>query len=165
MELYYAVLLFVASGFLSLVAGVLATCFLPVIVALIMSAVEASEKAVVTAFCILSLLLLPLGVNVSVKLFGDFAKKESPERVVVMEPVTVERFILVGMNPPKHFYVSLKHETSGLVYERQYVSKHCNNYQDNKVGASYNLKTQKWYYKDEPETKYMKFVGLSGEFC
>jgi hypothetical protein len=87
---------------------------------------------------------------------------------VAMEPKPVhsqvERFILVKMNPPKHFYVTLKSTVDGRVYEHAYVSKHCNEFRDNTIGDEYNIQTTTML-DPKTNTEYVRLDNLYNTFC
>jgi hypothetical protein len=76
----------------------------------------------------------------------------------------IERYILVHLDQPKHVYVTLKSVKDGTVYERVYVSKHCNKWRDNEVGAEYNVKVN---MVRDPRTQqtYPQFESLYATFC
>jgi hypothetical protein len=76
----------------------------------------------------------------------------------------IERFTLIKMNPPKHFYVTLKSTEDGRVYEHAYVSKHCNSFRDNTIGEQYNIPTTTMF---DPKTKteYVRLDNLYHTFC
>lgn len=40
-----------------------------------------------------------------------------------------EDFMIIGINPPKHFYLDLKRVRDGMVFTHVYVSKHCNDWE------------------------------------
>lgn len=37
-----------------------------------------------------------------------------------------EQFEVIGIDPPKHFYLDLKRVSDGKVFHEVYISKHCN---------------------------------------
>lgn len=86
--------------------------------------------------------------------------KPAPTRIVLRQEI--KRVMLVKMNPPKHFYVTLKWEDD--VVTQQYVSKHCNNYADNKIGDMYNIPVT--IYRMSDSAKELMYVGnIHKVFC
>lgn len=97
------------------------------------------------------------------KAAADLHQQEEklPEPYRINTRQEIVRFKLVQMNPPKHFYVHL--ERDGVV-TKHHVSKHCNNYRDNKLGDEYNIRVQ--FYKMSNGTKeYMELKDLYNVFC
>jgi hypothetical protein len=74
----------------------------------------------------------------------------------------LRRYKLLDMNPPKHFYVTLEDVQTKQVYERTYVSKHCNSYANNKLGDEYNISVTTYKQGDRV---WLQFNNLPGEFC
>lgn len=75
----------------------------------------------------------------------------------------VHRFVLVSIDPPKHVYATLRDVATGAAYERVYVSKHCNAWRDNEIGAEYNLSVKVWQRADG--TQYYSFNNLYSALC
>lgn len=115
-----------------------------------------------TIMVIATIIFMPLGYIIGNKIYVDFM---SEPRVKIEEPVRIERFTLVEFDPPKHAYVTLKHEKSGMIYEHQYVAKHCTDLKPQYLGKSFNIEVQDWHYKDDPSKRFMTFVSLSKTFC
>ena len=69
-----------------------------------------------------------------------------PRPVDVKETKT-EEFEIVGINPPKHFYLDLKNVRTGEVHH-VYVSKHYNNHRKITIGMKLTL-TQTWWNYDD----------------
>ena len=46
---------------------------------------------------------------------------------------------IIGINPPKHFYLDLKNVKTGVVHKHVYVSKHCNDWRKLKIGSRWDL--------------------------
>lgn len=121
-----------------------------------------------TIFALLSIItFLPLGVQTYISLRDQhrvrFQQIEYDKGWVFKETRT-ERFVLVHIDPPKHTYVSFKHEATGTLYERQYIGKHCNNWQTNKIGDAYNIQYNYYLHRDTGATR-IAFINLSGVFC
>lgn len=76
--------------------------------------------------------------------------------------VRIERFKLIDIDPPKHVYVNLE-SADGKAFNRVYVSKHCNGYQNNKLGDWYNLQVYDIMYSDG--RKELLFNNLEKAFC
>lgn len=74
----------------------------------------------------------------------------------------IRRYSLDAVNPPKHFYVTLRDVQTGQMYESTYVSKHCNNYASNKLGAEYNLQVTTLKQGDRT---WLRFDNLYAAFC
>ena len=113
-------------------------------------------------FLVMSIFALPLGYKAGSEIVKD---AQSKERKIVYEPVKIERYFLRAYRPPKHFYVSIEHTSSGQVYEDLYVSKHCNLISNEALGKEYNINIQNWYYEDAPLNRYVKFNNLYQVFC
>lgn len=91
-----------------------------------------------------------------------WAEKNRPKPTRINLRTEIKRVMLVGMNPPKHFYVTLKWEDGTTT--QNYVSKHCNKYRDNKISDMYNIPVT--IYKMSDGTKeIMEVTGLSKVFC
>lgn len=59
-------------------------------------------------------------------------------------------FIVEALDPPKHVYADLR-DDKGMLFKRVYVSKHCNRWQEIKLGSSivltvnhYALAEKRW---------------------
>lgn len=85
--------------------------------------------------------------------------KPKPTRIPIRTDIA--RYKLVGMNPPKHFYVTL--ERNGIV-SQHYVSKHCNRYKDNTIGDEYNLEVEVYRMSNSPK-ELIQFNNLYHAFC
>ncbi len=46
---------------------------------------------------------------------------------------------VIGIDPPKHFYLDLKNVKTGIVHRQVYVSKHCNNWRKLKIGSKWDM--------------------------
>jgi hypothetical protein len=95
----------------------------------------------------------------------EAAKIAAVENPIVYGPVKIERFFLAAKNPPKHYYVTLKHVQSGNVYEHLYVSKHCNNHNDLPLGSQVNVQVREYWRAKTPESKNWEFLNMSSTFC
>ena len=89
------------------------------------------------------------------------AQDSKPKPYRINTRTEVVRYKLVDMNPPKHFYVKL--ELNGVVSEH-YVSKHCNNYRDNRIGDSYNIPVQ-FYRMSDGTKEQSELKNLYNVFC
>jgi len=98
------------------------------------------------------------------KTYSEFSKEEVKPTVIGLG-TELRRFILVSYNPPKHFYVTLKDVETGHVFERVYVSKHCNSHRDNKLGDAYNITISKTAMSDKPADVKWLFPNLYDVFC
>lgn len=88
--------------------------------------------------------------------------KKSDANVKIYLPTKVERFFLAEFDPPKHVYVTLKHEKTGQLFERLYVSKHCSTRPE--VHQLYNVVVTPYHTKADPTIRW-EFNNLSREFC
>lgn len=52
---------------------------------------------------------------------------------------TQQTFEVTHVNPPKHFYVTLRNVDSGQVFEDVYVSKRCSRWEEVPVGTALTL--------------------------
>mgnify|MGYP000126045175 CR=1 FL=1 len=86
-----------------------------------------------------------------IRMLVNITSKPEPEKPVLVSE-QIERYMLVEMNPPKHFYVSLKRVSDGALIEHRYVSKHCNSWSSNKVGEEFNILVKTWRYESSGET-------------
>lgn len=79
------------------------------------------------------------------------------------EVVAIEnrRYKLLEINPPKHMRVHLQDVESGYSTWAS-VSKHCNNWRDNQIGAEYNIDVK---VLKKGEREWREFTGLSRVFC
>ena len=64
---------------------------------------------------------------------------------------------VVGVNPPKHFYVDLQDLKTGLVAKKVYVSKRCYNWREVEIGRVFNLKQAT--YQREDGSQYTRIEG------
>jgi len=102
-------------------------------------------------FCVLLIVLVIGGV-----------KSKEPDSVVVSIN-QVLRVKLLSMNPPKHFYVTFQTE-SGYTYKDVYVSKRCDNWQENTIGDWYNIEYSV-HRKVASGDTFITFTNLNQAFC
>lgn len=55
-------------------------------------------------------------------------------------------FTIENVNAPKHYYLDLKSDKTGVIYRNVYVSKHCNQWQQCPVGTKINARLVKTEY-------------------
>lgn len=55
-----------------------------------------------------------------------------PDKLVGRE---YRQYELMELDPPKHVYITIKDVKTGYVWQRLYVSKHCNSWRDIPVGS------------------------------
>lgn len=79
-----------------------------------------------------------------------FPPEHTKYEVVKKEAVQVQ---LVGINPPKHFYVDIK-ETSGVIHKKVYVSKHYNAHRGLKLGTTFTAYKTTFKHRETGELKY-----------
>lgn len=91
-----------------------------------------------------------------------WAERNRPKPTRIDLRTEIKRAMLVSMNPPKHFYVTLKWEDGSTT--QNYVSKHCNKYRDNKIGDMYNIPVT-IYKMSDGTREMMEIRGLSKVFC
>jgi hypothetical protein len=74
-----------------------------------------------------------------------------------------DEYEVTEVNPPKHFYVTLKNLRTGEVYKHEYVSKHCNTWRETAyVGKRVLLYRVSWM---EEGKEYTDFYRLREEIC
>lgn len=106
--------------------------------------------------------LLVTGCAGIVALGVAIATKEETSEKIVDYPAKI-----VGINPPKHFYVLVQYENGNT--EEIYVSKHCNNMSKNLVGRDVVVTYRDTTYKDfifgEDKRHEEYIVGAYNSFC
>jgi hypothetical protein len=63
----------------------------------------------------------------------------TPESKVIS--IQQERYEIVHVDQPKHFWVNLKHIETGYVFQRTASSKHCNRWREFPVGTVIYVRT------------------------
>jgi hypothetical protein len=121
-----------------------------------------NTKAFIITMVIGFIIFTPLGYMAGKSAYKSFTEQK---REIVYEDVQLDRYVLVQYTPPKHVYVALRHERTGALIENQYVAKHCSNVSKDDLNKPFTLKTQVWYYDNEPEKRFVKFLNLSEAFC
>ena len=101
--------------------------------------------------------------------FSDYVAYKRREQPI---PVTktlirseIRQFELLDWTNPKHVYVELRDVKSNLVYDRIYVSKHCNEARSFQAHDTYNLSVDIVTYSDAPNEKRLVFNNLYNAFC
>ena len=92
-------------------------------------------------------------------------KEESEKRKIVEHYTEVRQYQLMGYNPPKHFYVTLRDTKTDQVYKNVYVSKHCNHHRNNTLLDNYSLSITVWSRAGTPDDRQLRFNGLYDAFC
>ncbi len=69
----------------------------------------------------------------SLLLIGCVKQPEQPHAKVVA--VYSEKYEIVHVDQPKHFWVNLKHVETGHIFTNTARSKHCNNWRNYPVGS------------------------------
>lgn len=87
---------------------------------------------------------------------------QTGSRVVVK--TEFKEYEVVGINPPKHFYLDLKDKKTGHLFNHVYVSKHCNNWRNLKLGSVYSFKEVIYKFEKKPE-RYVKIETGGSDFC
>lgn len=64
-----------------------------------------------------------VAIAVYAMLCAVYSCKHVPREVLWQK---TEDFIIININPPKHFYLDLKRVSDGKVFTKVYISKHCN---------------------------------------
>lgn len=86
-----------------------------------------------------------------------------PEKIIVLEK-NIKEYEVIGIDPPKHFYLDLKDKQTGQLFNHVYVSKHCFEWQNLKLGSVYSFEEVTYKYEKEPD-KY-KYIKIDGQkFC
>ena len=123
------------------------------------------ERSVVVAM-VIAVITFPIFIyghsNVSESL--DNRRKESHPHEVV-DGYEVRSYKLIALTSPKHVYVTIEDVKSGNVYDRLYVSKHCNNHSANKLGDTYNIQIRHYHMSNDPDRKFISFLGMPDVFC
>lgn len=109
---------------------------------------------------IIGVVSIPLLISVIDDLHNRVVDKkvELPTELVAIEN---RRYKLLEINPPKHMRVRLQDVQSGYSAWAS-VSKHCNNWRDNEIGAEYNIDVKVLRKGDR---EWREFTGLSKVFC
>lgn len=101
--------------------------------------------------------------------FNEWKKQKAidnaPPVVSVELGTVVRRYRLNGWIPPKHYYVDITDVETGENFPNLYVSKHCNNYTDNKRGDEYNIELRKYSLSSNPSIVLYEFTNLYRIFC
>ena len=87
---------------------------------------------------------------------------ESGSRVVISREY--KNYEVVGINPPKHFYLDLKETKSGYVYKHIYVSKHCNNWRKLQLHSVFIFEEIIYKYEKKPD-RYVVININGSQFC
>lgn len=77
------------------------------------------------------------------------------------------RFQLVGIDPPKHYYVDLKNVKTGQMHEHVYISKHCNGWRTDTqplIGREFDLTVTR-YNNGKGEYEEFNADQLRRTFC
>ena len=93
----------------------------------------------------------------------ELEDKKPPTRTDL--PTELRRYELISYNPPKHFYVTIEDVKTHSVFNRVYVSKHCNSAATNKIGDEYNIRVTPYTMSNEPGVVYYEFHDLYEVFC
>lgn len=99
-----------------------------------------------------------------VKIGSEIAKDRAWKSGLYESEVVIEEFTLVGMNPPKHFRVTL--ESPRLKAATYSVSKHCSRWQENVIGTRTNLTYAVYKNRFDPNYYKIEFrTSLSSTYC
>jgi len=101
-----------------------------------------------------TVLLISIGLSI---LTGCEPRKPDP-----IVSATDKKYAIIGIDPPKHFYVDIQDVETKEIYKHQYVSKHCNSYQKLKIGSVWNF--QEIVYKGE-KSNYKVIEGVAYKLC
>lgn len=44
-----------------------------------------------------------------------------------------KKYQIIGINPPKHFYITIRDVETGQVFKDLYISKHCNSWRKGRI--------------------------------
>lgn len=100
-----------------------------------------------------------VGGNMAISNGILMATRQAPITIVKAE---VRRYELLDYDPPKHFYVELRDVKTNQVYQRVYVSKHCNEYRKLEIHGEYNLQVQ---VHEQEGKQWLVFTNLAQELC
>lgn len=87
---------------------------------------------------------------------------ENGSRVVISREY--KNYEVVGINPPKHFYLDLKETKTGYVYKHIYVSKHCNNWRKLPLHSVFMFEEVIYKYEKKPD-HYVDININGSQFC
>lgn len=97
--------------------------------------------------------------------WGVFSQPKAPPIMRTNLPQQLRRYELLGWNPPKHFYVTLKDVSTHQVFASVYVSKHCNASGQLRKGDEFNIVVQPYTLSNAPYVVHLEFLGLYAAFC
>lgn len=99
--------------------------------------------------------------------FQEHLSEQALKKPVVRTNLKTEirRYELVSYDPPKHFYVTLEDVQTHQVFNKLYVSKHCNSASSNKRGDEYNIQVTTYALSDKPGVMFFDFHNLYDVFC
>lgn len=71
-----------------------------------------------------------------------------PEKTELLD-IGTQVFEIVKINPPKHYYLTLRNVVTNEIITSVYVSKHFNDWRELPVNTQVRLTYQKWKYSDD----------------
>ena len=94
-------------------------------------------------------------------MFGLYSCAPQPKEIIWEK---TEQFIIVGINPPKHFYLDLKRVSDGEVFTSVYISKHCGGWRNcisegDTINVTYGKYKRGDYIREELDRQSIKKVA------
>lgn len=109
-------------------------------------------------------LLVLLGANAFL-FYSIYARNREDAKHIKLEKSETRTFRLVGVDPPKHFYIDIKDVETEEVTNYVYVSKHCNSWRETAVvGKAYQVVVET-YYDDRDNSRNKEYKDLYEILC
>ena len=124
---------------------------------------EKQNVVVAVAIAVITFPIFIYGHSNVLKSLDNRQAESRPHEVV--DGYEVRSYKLIALTSPKHVYATVEDVKSGNVYDRLYVSKHCNNHSTNKLGDTYNIQIRHYHMSNDPDRKFISFLGMSDVFC
>lgn len=84
---------------------------------------------------------------------------DTPEKITSVQ----HKYEVIGIDPPKRFYIDLKNVETGEIFRSIYISKRCSYWQNLKMNSVWTFDELTYHYKD-PSKNYRK-VSVDRNFC
>ena len=75
----------------------------------------------------------------------------------------LQKYEVIGINPPKHFSLDLKNVNTGEVFEDVFISKRCQYWENLKMNSIVSFEEET--YKYEKRDHVQKDVNVNYDFC
>lgn len=96
-------------------------------------------------------------------IFGVACYKINEHKTVTLAVETRE-FIILDVDPPKHVYVKVQDVLDGTIY-KVFVSKHCNRWQEIRIGSKVSLPRYTKEYINFKPKKQVWTIGDAYDIC